>query len=118
MNISYLPLPVCNMSFPGQIDINRIECFTLKPTRPNQLSQRMFGLHMQDLFEFTSRVARFRIVDQGLGCIDKVSENCEYICGVGADFYFPDQQDREFNNIEDPDELEIRVAQKGDKKFR
>ena len=44
-------------------------------------------------------------------CIDKVSENCEYICGVGADFYFPDQEDREFNNIEDPDQLEIRVAQ-------
>ncbi len=45
-------------------------------------------------------------------CINKVSENCEYICGVGADFYFPDQEEREFNNIEDPDELEIRVAQR------
>jgi hypothetical protein len=22
-------------------------------------------------------------------------ENCEYICGVGADFYFPDQQSQE-----------------------
>ena len=51
-------------------------------------------------------------------CIDKVSENCEYICGVGTDFYFPDQQDREFNNIEDSNQLEIRVAQKEDKKFR
>lgn len=50
-------------------------------------------------------------------CIDKVSENCEYICGVGADFYFPDQEDREFNNIEDPDQLEIRVAQKEDRKY-
>ena len=50
-------------------------------------------------------------------CIDKVSENCEYICGVGADFYFPDQEDREFNNIADPDQLEIRVAQKGDRKY-
>ena len=50
-------------------------------------------------------------------CIDKVAENCEYICGVGADFYFPDQEDREFNNIEDPDQLEIRVAQKGDRKY-
>jgi hypothetical protein len=50
-------------------------------------------------------------------CIDKVSENCEYICGVGADFYFPDQEEREFNNIEDPDQLEIRVAQKGDRKY-
>jgi hypothetical protein len=45
-------------------------------------------------------------------CINKVSENCEYICGVGADFYFPDQEDREYNNIEDPDQLEIRVAQR------
>ena len=45
-------------------------------------------------------------------CIDKVSENCEYICGVGADFYFPDQEEREINNIEDPDQQEIRVAQK------
>jgi hypothetical protein len=51
-------------------------------------------------------------------CIAKVSENCEYICGVGADFYFPDQKEREFNNIEDSNQLEIRVAQKGDKKFR
>ena len=48
-------------------------------------------------------------------CIEKVSENCEYICGVGADFYFPDQEDREFNNIEDSDQLDIRVAQKGDR---
>ena len=45
-------------------------------------------------------------------CIDKVSENCEYICGVGADFYFPDQEEREFNNIEGPDQQEIRVAQR------
>ena len=45
-------------------------------------------------------------------CIDKVNENCEYICGVGADFYFPDQEEGEFNNIEDPDQLEIRVAQR------
>ena len=43
-------------------------------------------------------------------CIEKVSENCEYICGVGADFYFPDQENREFNDIENPDEQEIRVA--------
>ena len=50
-------------------------------------------------------------------CIDKVSENCEYICGVGADFYFPDKEDREFNNIEDPDQLEIRVAQKEDRNY-
>ena len=45
-------------------------------------------------------------------CINKVSENCEYICGVGADFYFPDQEEREFNNIEDSNQLEIRVAQR------
>jgi hypothetical protein len=45
-------------------------------------------------------------------CIDKVSENCEYICGVGADFYFPDQEERELNNIEDLNQLEIRVAQR------
>ena len=37
-------------------------------------------------------------------CIDKVSENCEYICGVGANFYFLDQEDREFNDIEEPDQ--------------
>jgi len=34
-------------------------------------------------------------------CIDKVNENCEYICGVGADFYYPDQEEREFNSIDD-----------------
>ena len=45
-------------------------------------------------------------------CINTVSENCEYICGVGADFYFPDQEEREFNNIEESNQLEIRVAQR------
>ncbi len=50
-------------------------------------------------------------------CIDKVHENCEYICGVGADFYFPDQEKREFNNIEDSNQLEIRVAQKVDRNY-
>jgi hypothetical protein len=25
-------------------------------------------------------------------CIDKVAANCDYICGVGSDFYFPDKQ--------------------------
>ena len=51
-------------------------------------------------------------------CINKVSENCEYICGVGADFYFPDQEEREFNNIDDPDQMEIRVAPNGNIKYR
>jgi hypothetical protein len=36
-------------------------------------------------------------------CIDKVSENCEYICGVGADFYFPDKLDQQLNDYEDLD---------------
>ena len=45
-------------------------------------------------------------------CINKVSENCEYICGVGADFYFPDQEEREFNNTDDSSQQEIRVAQR------
>ena len=44
-------------------------------------------------------------------CINTVSENCEYICGVGADFYFPDKEDREFNNIEDL-EQDSMVARK------
>ena len=51
-------------------------------------------------------------------CISTVSENCEYICGVGAEFYYPDEEDREFNNIEDPDQLEFRVAQKEDRKYK
>ena len=33
-------------------------------------------------------------------CIETVNENCEYICGVGLDFYFPDKEDRKFNNRE------------------
>jgi len=37
-------------------------------------------------------------------CIDKVSENCDYICGVGADFYFPDKQDRQLNHYKDSDQ--------------
>ena len=44
-------------------------------------------------------------------CIEKVNENCEYICGVGADFYYPDKEDREFNNIEDLEE-DSMVARK------
>lgn len=46
-------------------------------------------------------------------CIDKVSENCEYICGVGADFYYPDKQDPDAHQ----DEYELvddsLVAKKG-----
>jgi hypothetical protein len=47
-------------------------------------------------------------------CIDKVSENCEYICGVGADFYFPDKQNPD--SRQDDYELvdDSLVAQKGD----
>lgn len=37
-------------------------------------------------------------------CIDSVTENCDYICGVGADFYFPDKQDQKLNDYEDPDQ--------------
>lgn len=47
-------------------------------------------------------------------CIDSVTENCDYICGVGADFYFPDQQgprsDDEYELVN-----ESMVAMKGDK---
>lgn len=50
-------------------------------------------------------------------CIDKVSENCEYICGDGADFYYPDKEAREFYNIDDQNQLKFRVAQKGDRKY-
>jgi hypothetical protein len=38
-------------------------------------------------------------------CIDAVNENCEYICGVSADFYFPDKYDR--YDSEDPDDSAI-----------
>lgn len=34
-------------------------------------------------------------------CLDTVAENCEYICGVGADFTFPDQEQE---TSQDPDE--------------
>ena len=44
-------------------------------------------------------------------CIEKVTENCEYICGVGADFYYPDKEDRKINNIEDMEE-DSMVARK------
>ena len=44
-------------------------------------------------------------------CLDTVNKNCEYICGVGADFYFPDKEDREFNNFEDLEENSM-VARK------
>lgn len=44
-------------------------------------------------------------------CIEKVNENCEYICGVGAEFYYPDKEDREFNTIEDM-EQDSMVARK------
>lgn len=42
-------------------------------------------------------------------CIDKVADNCEYICGVPRDnFYFPDQEQELENRLEelaDPDSL-------------
>ena len=38
-------------------------------------------------------------------CIAAVADNCEYICGVGADFYFPDEYDR--YDSEDPDDSAI-----------
>ena len=47
-------------------------------------------------------------------CIDKVSENCEFICGVPRDnFYYPDQQsdadpDQELDNYD-----ESAIAMKG-----
>lgn len=44
-------------------------------------------------------------------CIDAVTENCEYICGVGAEFYYPDEENREFNNIEDS-EQDSMIARK------
>ena len=44
-------------------------------------------------------------------CIEKVSENCEYICGVGADFYYPDKEDRKIYNIDDM-EKDSMVARK------
>jgi hypothetical protein len=46
-------------------------------------------------------------------CIDKVSENCEYICGVGAEFYYPDQQ-RQRSDDEGEWERENMIATKGD----
>jgi len=35
-------------------------------------------------------------------CIDAVAENCEYICGVGSDFYYPDQEARESDPDSEP----------------
>jgi len=47
-------------------------------------------------------------------CIDQVAENCDYICGVGADFYYPDKQTPDARQ----DEYELvddsMVARKGD----
>lgn len=39
-------------------------------------------------------------------CIDTVAENCDYICGVGKDFTFPDQQ----YSDPDPDQYEHENA--------
>ena len=47
-------------------------------------------------------------------CIDTVNENCEYICGVGADFYFPDKEKREYDSIDDLEE-DSMVAKKSNK---
>jgi len=67
-------VPVCNVAFPRQIDIDRIELFTLKPAGASQLSQCMLGFDMQNIFEFGGRVTRVRAVDQGFGCIEQVAE--------------------------------------------
>ena len=50
-------------------------------------------------------------------CIDKVAENCEFICGVGADFYYPDKQDPQLDDTADPYDRENMIALKGDRKY-
>ncbi len=74
MSFSSLSLPVCNMVFPRQIDVDRIELFTLDPIIASQLSQRMFCFNVKNVFEFGGSVARFRLLDNGLGCIQQISE--------------------------------------------
>lgn len=82
MIFSSLFLLICDMTFPREIDIDRIEYLSLKPIRPNQLSQSMFGFHMQDRFEFTRRISRFRSFDQGLGGIQQISKPRKPNCTV------------------------------------
>ena len=74
MNFSSLSLPVCNMAFPSQINVDRIELFTLKATAASQLSQRMLGFNVQNAFEFGSSVACLRLLHEGFGCIQQISE--------------------------------------------
>jgi len=74
MNFSSLSLPVCNMAFPSQINVDRIELFTLKATAASQLSQRMLGFNVQNAFEFGSSVACLRLLHEGFGCVQQVAE--------------------------------------------
>ena len=51
-------------------------------------------------------------------CIEAVAENCEYICGVGAEFYYPDKHGPRSNDTEDYELVDDSlVAQKGDRKY-
>ena len=74
MNFSDLSLPVCNVALCRQIDVDRIEWFTLKSAGATQLSQRMLGFNVQNVFEFAGSVAGLRPADEGFGCIKQVSE--------------------------------------------
>jgi hypothetical protein len=45
-------------------------------------------------------------------CIDQVAQNCKYICGVGADFYFPDKYDPP-EREELPEDLMAFIIERG-----
>ena len=74
MNFSGFALPIGNLVFNGQIEINRIEPVTLNPARAIKLRQGMFGFDMQHIFQFGSRIASFGIVYKSLGCVEQIAE--------------------------------------------
>ena len=74
MRFSSLSLLVCNRVLPRQVNIDRFKWFTLNPTGPGQLRQRMFGFDMEYFFEFGSRVPLLRTPYQGLGGIKQIAE--------------------------------------------
>lgn len=66
MNFSRFALPICNLVFNRQIDINRIEPVALNSARPKKLCQRVLGFNMQNIFKLGSGIASLGIVYKSL----------------------------------------------------
>lgn len=72
----------------------------------NKIIYFIIGALIIALLAFAAGMSRGKSLARQ-ACIDQVSENCEYICGVGKDFYFPDLRDQKETDSSYPDETAV-----------